>query len=296
MTKDLLEDLRQNDAAPQENFDSPPFDEPETDNTMAEFLVEVEWIRGMMEKIQSYISQIRIKQSEILSAPQQNEKNKQEIEEITNAIKQAAGQMRIKLKEMEKMINEEEQHSDPSLATIRLKRTQLSTITRRFMEIMAGYNKAQTDYRDACKAQIKLKLEIAECPRTDGELEEMLESENPQIFTQGILMDTQQARQNAADIEARHEDILNLEKSIRELHELFLDLAAMVESQSELIDRIEFNVLATKDHVEDAKNTTHRAAVYKTKTRKKKIILICVGVGFLLLLAVILIASLVPRR
>ncbi|KAF5399910.1 Snare protein syntaxin 1 [Paragonimus heterotremus] len=296
MTKDLLEDLRQNDTPAQDNFNPQPFDEPETDSSMGAFLTEVEWIRGMMEKIQGYISQLRIKHSEILSAPQQNEKTKQEIEELTNAIKAAAGQVRIKLKEMEKMINEEEQVADPSLATIRLKRTQLTTITRRFMEIMAGYNKAQTDYRDACKAQIKLKLEIAECPRTDEELEEMLESENPQIFTQGILMDTQQARQNAADIEARHEDILKLEKSIRELHELFLDLAAMVESQSELIDRIEYNVLATKDHVESAKQSTRKAVEYKTKTRKKKIILICVGVGFLLLLAVILIASLVPRR
>ncbi|OON18048.1 SNARE domain protein, partial [Opisthorchis viverrini] len=178
--------------------------------------------------------------------------------------------------ELEQAIHEQEA-KDPSVATVRVRRTQHSTITRRFMDVMAAYNKEQTDYRDACKAQIKLKLEIgmpvaalqpSECPRTDEELEQMLESDNPQIFTQGILMDTQQARQNAADIEARHEDILKLEKSIRELHELFIDLAALVDSQSELLDRIEYNVDATQDHITGAVIATKKAKEYQKKSRK----------------------------
>lgn len=44
-------------------------------------------------------------------------------------------------------------------------------------------------------------------------------------------MDTQQARQNVADIEARHEDIMKLERSIRELYELFNELANLVDTQ-----------------------------------------------------------------
>lgn len=38
-------------------------------------------------------------------------------------------------------------------------------------------------------------------------------------------------RQTLADIEARHADIKKLEKSIVELHEMFLDMATLVESQ-----------------------------------------------------------------
>ncbi len=46
-----------------------------------------------------------------------------------------------------------------------------------------------------------------------------------------IMTDTQQAKQTLADIEARHADIIKLESSIRELHDLFVDLAILVESQ-----------------------------------------------------------------
>lgn len=46
-----------------------------------------------------------------------------------------------------------------------------------------------------------------------------------------IIMETQQARQTLADIEARHADIIKLENSIRELHDMFMDMAMLVESQ-----------------------------------------------------------------
>lgn len=46
-----------------------------------------------------------------------------------------------------------------------------------------------------------------------------------------IIMETQQAKQTLADIEARHEDIVKLETSIRELHDMFMDMAMLVESQ-----------------------------------------------------------------
>jgi len=46
-----------------------------------------------------------------------------------------------------------------------------------------------------------------------------------------IITETQQARQSLKDIEARHNDIMKLESSIRELHEMFMDMAILVESQ-----------------------------------------------------------------
>lgn len=48
-------------------------------------------------------------------------------------------------------------------------------------------------------------------------------------------METQQAKQTLADIEARHEDIVKLETSIRELHDMFMDMAMLVESQVSII-------------------------------------------------------------
>lgn len=42
------------------------------------------------------------------------------------------------------------------------------------------------------------------------------------------------ARQALADVEARHHDILKLEKSIIELNEMFIDISEMIENQVKL--------------------------------------------------------------
>ena len=45
------------------------------------------------------------------------------------------------------------------------------------------------------------------------------------------MTDTSQAKQSLKDIEARHNDIIKLETSIKELHDMFMDMAMLVEQQ-----------------------------------------------------------------
>ena len=52
-----------------------------------------------------------------------------------------------------------------------------------------------------------------------------------------ILAETQQAKQTLADLETRHADLLKLEISIMELHDAFMDMAMVVDSQVKLSKR-----------------------------------------------------------
>ena len=45
----------------------------------------------------------------------------------------------------------------------RLRDQQCSTISRKFIEVMNDYNKAQMDYRDGCKKRMKRQMEISKC-------------------------------------------------------------------------------------------------------------------------------------
>jgi len=40
----------------------------------------------------------------------------------------------------------------------------------------------------------------------------------------------------------KYQDVLKLEQSVAELHQMFLDLALLVEQQGEMLDQIEFQV------------------------------------------------------
>ncbi|XP_046395953.1 syntaxin-1A isoform X1 [Ischnura elegans] len=279
MTKDRLAALK---AAQSDDDDVGPDDVAVNvdgrEGFMDEFFAEVEEIREMIDKIQANVEEVKKKHSAILSAPQTDEKVKQELEDLMIDIKKTANKVRTKLKVIEQNI-EQEEHTNKSSADLRIRKTQHSTLSRKFVEVMTEYNRTQTDYRERCKGRIQRHLEITGRSTTNEELEEMLEQGNPAVFTQGIIMETQQAKQTLADIEARHADIIKLENSIRELHDMFMDMAMLVESQGEMIDRIEYHVEHAVDYVQTATQDTKKALKYQSKARRKKImIMICLAV------------------
>ncbi|CAH1404618.1 unnamed protein product [Nezara viridula] len=287
MTKDRLAALKAAQSDDDDVPDEVAVNVEGRDGFMDEFFAEVEEIREMIDRIQSNVEEVKKKHSAILSAPQTDEKVKQELEDLMADIKRAANKVRAKLKVIEQNI-EQEEHTNKSSADLRIRKTQHSTLSRKFVEVMTEYNRTQTDYRERCKGRIQRQLEITGRTTTNEELEEMLEQGNPAVFTQGIIMETQQAKQTLADIEARHADIIKLENSIRELHDMFMDMAMLVESQGELIDTIQYNVENSVDAVLEGKGELILAEDYQKKARQKKIYIIICLIVFLLILTILL--------
>uniref|UniRef100_A0A8C9H5G7 Syntaxin-1A n=1 Tax=Piliocolobus tephrosceles TaxID=591936 RepID=A0A8C9H5G7_9PRIM len=155
---------------------------------------------------------------------------KEELEELMSDIKKTANKVRSKLKSIEQSI-EQEEGLNRSSADLRIRKTQHSTLSRKFVEVMSEYNATQSDYRERCKGRIQRQLEITGRTTTSEELEDMLESGNPAIFASGIIMDSSISKQALSEIETRHSEIIKLENSIRELHDMFMDMAMLVESQ-----------------------------------------------------------------
>ncbi|XP_041096854.1 syntaxin-1B-like isoform X2 [Polyodon spathula] len=100
-----------------------------------------------------------------------------------------------------------------------------------------------------------------------------------------IIMDSNITKQAMNEIETRHTEIIKLENSIRELHDMFVDMAMLVESQGEMIDRIEYNVEHSVDYVERAVSDTKKAVKYQSKARRKMLFIgICLAVTLAILL------------
>ncbi|XP_011427919.1 syntaxin-like isoform X1 [Crassostrea angulata] len=291
MTKDRLAALKAAQSDNEEQDDVHTVSMVQPGGFMDMFFEQVEEIRGMIDKIAFNVDEVKKKHGAILAAPQPDDKTKEELEELMTDIKKTANKVRARLKDIEQNI-EKEEHSNKTSADLRIRKTQHATLSRKFVEVMNDYNACQIDYRERCKGRIQRQLEITGRTTTNDELEDMLESGNPAIFTQGIIMETQAAKQTLADIEARHNDIIKLETSIRELHDMFMDMAMLVEQQGEMIDRIEYNVEQAVDYIETAKSDTKKAVKYQSKARRKLIMIIICVVVLLAVIAIILATSL----
>ncbi|XP_029571979.1 syntaxin-1A [Salmo trutta] len=76
-------------------------------------------------------------------------------------IKKLANKVRSKLKSIQQTIEQEESQNKSS-ADLRIRKTQHSTLSRKFVEVMSEYNATQSDYRERCKGRIQRQLEISE--------------------------------------------------------------------------------------------------------------------------------------
>ena len=103
------------------------------------------------------------------------------------------------------------------------------------------------------------------------------------------VMETQQAEHSLADVTARHKDILELENNLREVHEMLVDMATLVESQDEIVDNIEFNVKTSVDYVDTAAVDAERALKYQGKARQKNRIIFSIGLAMFVVILVIVI-------
>ncbi|KAG8515033.1 Syntaxin-2 [Galemys pyrenaicus] len=202
----------------------------EKDHFMDDFFHQVEEIRTSIAKITQYVEDVKKNHSIILSAPNPEGKIKEELEDLNREIKKTANRIRAKLKSIEQSFAQDETGGRTSVE-LRIRRTQHSVLSRKFVDAMTTYNEAQTLFRERSKGRIQRQLEITGKTTTDDELEEMLESGSPSIFTSDIISDSQITRQALNEIESRHKDIMKLETSIRELHEMFMDMAVFVETQ-----------------------------------------------------------------
>ncbi|KAK3554050.1 hypothetical protein QTP70_019169, partial [Hemibagrus guttatus] len=232
---------------------------------MDEFFSQIEEIRAGIDKIDENVTEIKRLYSVILSAPTSEQKTQDDLETITNEIKKFANNVRNKLKSIEQSLesNAEERVS----ADIRIKKSQHAVLARKFVEVMTRYNEAQVEFREKSKGRIQRQLEITGKSTTDEELEEMLDGGNAAVFTAGI-MDSAISKQALSEIEARHKDIMRLESSIKELHDMFVDIAMLVENQGSIIDRIESNMDQSVGFVERAVADTKKAAKFQQEARR----------------------------
>ncbi|KAG2384469.1 Syntaxin-related protein [Vigna angularis] len=91
--------------------------------------------------------------------------------------------------------------------------------------------------------------------------------------------------ETVVEIQDRHDAAKEVEKSLLELHQVFLDMAVMVEAQGEKMDDIEHHVLHASHYVKDGTKNLHTAKHYQKNSRKW----MCIGIILLLILILVIV-------
>ncbi|CAJ0962021.1 unnamed protein product [Ranitomeya imitator] len=139
-------------------------------NAVDKPLMPVEEIRNHIAKISENVDEVKKKHSTILSAPNPEEKTKDELESLNKEIKNIANKVRTKLKAIEQTIDQDE-NANRSSVNLRIRKSQIAdsavstavrhtVLSRKFGEVMTAYNETQIQFRERSKGRIQRQLEI----------------------------------------------------------------------------------------------------------------------------------------
>lgn len=180
-----------------------------------------------------------------------------------------------KLEKMGKLSKELEEDHGVTSALARMVRSQYVSLTSAFHSAMSEYNEAEMAQRENCKTRIQRQAEIMGKEVTREQIDEMTETGKWNVFSDNLLLEGRTARSALNEIENRHKELLELEGRIRDIHDLFFQMAMLVEQQGCMLDNIEANVGATEDYVAKASAQIKQAVKYKKSNPCKKLFCCC---------------------
>jgi len=268
------------------------------DSQMTAFFNQVNGVSGLINQIVENTHQIETLYSASLGAAMEEQvtRGTQEAENLMFNTNKIASQVRNKLKAMksenESKEKEEDETKGGASVEVRLRSSQHSALSKKFVDVMSEYQRVQTQCKSRFKQRMERQYLIVKPEATPEEVNEALDSNQGQIFSQQFLATNQRAEAKKAlkDIQDRHQEILKLEESLRELHQLFVDMQILVEAQGQMLNEIEKAVDNAVDYTEKGAAEMKKAVKYQKQSRKKMIIIICC---LLILLLVILVPVLV---
>jgi len=170
---------------------------------------------------------------------------------------------------------------------VRIRENLNNTLTRKFVDVMKEYQNAQTKYKTDIKKKVKRQVQIVKPDATSEEIDAVFKSGggSGEVYKNAILTgeaadSIRNAYMNVVD---KYHDVITLEASVAELHQMFLDFALLTEKQGELLDQIEHQVKEASEYVEQGNKEITEAIELQKSVRYKQclcivIVLVIIGI------------------
>ncbi|KAE8726894.1 SYP132 protein [Hibiscus syriacus] len=161
-----------------------------------------------------------------------------------------------------------------------------NAVAKNFKDLMIEFQtlrqKIQDEYREVVERRVTTVTGTKPDEQTIDNLIETGNSE--QIFQKAIQEQGRgQILNTVEEIQERHDAVVEIEKKLLDLQQIYLDMAVVVGAQGEILDNIESQVANAVDHVQSGTVALQTAKSLQKKSRK------CMMIAIILLLVIALV-------
>ncbi|RMC12817.1 hypothetical protein DUI87_10342 [Hirundo rustica rustica] len=283
--KDRLSELREFARLHNQQFSDSDDDENspqdillyETDYALEILHKDIQNIRTENDHLKADVNRLRKQNSRFLTSMRRLSSIKRDTNSIARDIKSRGEIIHRKLQVMRDFCEDAITKYGAMSVIARVAKNHYVDLMHTFQDAMFDYNATEMHQRENCKIRIQRQLEIMGKDVSGHQIEEMIEQGKWDVFSENLLSDVKGARAALNEIETRHKELVKLEGRIKEVHELFLQVALLVEEQADTFDVIEINMQNVEDYVGDAKDQVKKALEYRRKHPLRTILCCCLS-------------------
>lgn len=189
--------------------------------------------------------------------------------------------------------------SGPGSSADRTRTSVVSGLGKKLKTIMDDFQGLRARMQSEYKETVERRYFTVTGERGSEEtIEELISSGESEMLVQkaieeqgrGQIMDT------ISEIQERHESVKEIERSLLELHQIFLDMAALVDAQGHQLNDIETHVAHASSFVRRGTHSLEQARHSQKSSRKWTCIAVAAGAVLVALLLFPLLIQLLPRH
>lgn len=199
----------------QEDLNNAPTGHSDGSDDFVAFMNKINSINANLSRYENIINQIDAQHKDLLT--QVSEEQEMELRRSLDDYISQATDLQYQLKADIKDAQRDGLHDSN-------KQAQAENCRQKFLKLIQDYRIIDSNYKEESKEQAKRQYTIIQPEATDEEVEAAINDVNgQQIFSQALLNANRrgEAKTALAEVQARHQELLKLEKTMAELTQLF---------------------------------------------------------------------------
>lgn len=121
-------------------------------------------------------------------------------------------------------------------------------LVHEFMDLMEIFQNTQNKFNEKSRDIVKTQVLLINPQATEEDIERAIEEGPHMIFKSDRA---KAAAESLRYVQTKSKEIQKIEQSMNEVHQLFVEVAFLVDQQSEVIDRIAFQIQNVKRDIEE---------------------------------------------
>ncbi|KAI3706590.1 hypothetical protein L6452_24439 [Arctium lappa] len=198
---------------------------------------------------------------------------KQRMENDVDEVGRVARFIKAKIEELDKenAINRQKPGCGQGTGVDRSRTATTLALKKKFKDKVKEFQTLRESIHQEHREVIERRVFTVTGTRADEEtIDRLIETGNiEQIFQKAIQEQGRgQVVDTLAEIHERHSAVIEVERKLLELQQIFSDLAILVDSQGEMLDNIETHVSSAVDHVQSGNKALQNAKKLQKNSRK----------------------------